>query len=331
MKVARVLRLTACVLLLSSAANAGILRVPHSLDWTANGWGDGPWFIIPNEILDHSPYYRGMLEDWGWTHDLTHLVPAEAIGIQSATLTINAWDVDVSEDELDVIYANGVELGALEDTGERLWKTTSFDLPASVLDDIWADGELYVFIDIDTIEDFVGHRVTLMYSTLMVDYIMPESVPGLALAVQRFWSPTVSSHFYTTSEPEKEKLIYGYSDKWTYESIAFYAFADGTDLNALPVYRFWSDSLGVHFYTISETERDKLLVKFSHIWTYEGLAFYAYPEGQQPSTMSPVYRFWSAGYLRHFYTASEREKQKLIDNYSHIWTFEGIAYYAYRP
>ena len=41
-----------------------------------------------------------------------------------------------------------------------------------------------------------------------------------------------------------------------------------------------------------------------------------------------VYRFWSPVYSRHFYTSNIAEKQKLIDNYAHVWTYEGVAYHA---
>jgi hypothetical protein len=44
---------------------------------------------------------------------------------------------------------------------------------------------------------------------------------------------------------------------------------------------------------------------------------------------SPVYRFWKPADNTHFYTITESEKQKLIDSYSHICTYEGVAYYAY--
>jgi hypothetical protein len=65
------------------------------------------------------------------------------------------------------------------------------------------------------------------------------------------------------------------------------------------------------------------------VWTYEGIAFYAYPEGQQPGDVEPVYRFWSPVLGTHFYTISETEKNKLVDNYPDVWTYEGIVWYAY--
>ncbi len=44
----------------------------------------------------------------------------------------------------------------------------------------------------------------------------------------------------------------------------------------------------------------------------------------------PVYRFWSPRISQHFYTASAREKDKLITEFPLSWTYEGIAFAAFR-
>jgi len=147
--------------------------------------------------------------------------------------------------------------------------------------------------------------------------------------VYRFWSPTTGKHFYTISETEKDKLVKQYANIWTLEGPAFYAYNRASDPNLLPVYRFWSDTLGSHFYTIKETEKDKLIQQYSGVWTFEGAKFYAYPEGKQPAGTKPVYRFWSGTLGGHFYTIKETEKDKLIDQYANTWSFEGVAWYAY--
>jgi len=87
--------------------------------------------------------------------------------------------------------------------------------------------------------------------------------------------------------------------------------------------------LGTHFYTISESEKNNLIDNYPNVWTYEGIVYYAYPQGQQPEQTKPVYRFWSPMNNRHFYTISESERDKLIDLYSHVWTYEGIVWYSY--
>jgi hypothetical protein len=157
-----------------------------------------------------------------------------------------------------------------------------------------------------------------------------EELTSIAVApVCRFWSPVYSRHFYTISEGEKRKLITAYSSIWTYEKIAYYTLAVEGEPAAAPVYRFWSDALNAHFYTIRASERDKLIRDYPHIWTYEGAKFQAFPAGSQPAGASPVYRFWSNVLGCHFYTMSEAERDKLINQYPHIWTYESIAWYAY--
>jgi hypothetical protein len=96
-----------------------------------------------------------------------------------------------------------------------------------------------------------------------------------------------------------------------------------------PVFRFWSNTFRGHFYTISTEERDYVMARWPQDWTYEGVAFYAYAAGQQPSGATPVYRFWSATFLGHFYTASQSERDSVIANYSRDWAYEDIAYYVF--
>jgi len=327
MRTIRVLGLLACVLLFSSLAEARVVTVRDTLDYTDNV-GNGYFFLPPDVTMDHSPYFRMSLEDWDWTHVVKGMVPADANGIQSASLTITAWDVDTEEGEVDIIYANGVRLGTLQGMApgqERVWTTTVFNLPPSLLQELWRDGEITIFMDID--HDVVGDRVDIGTSTLAVNYTAPGAEAQPDVAVYRFWSPVLSGHFYTISEQERDVLISQWPDVWTYEGGAYLAFSTAANTSLRPIYRFWSGHS--HFYTISEQERDVLIRDFPAVWTYEGVAFYAYPEGLQPDNGKPVYRFWSASLSKHFYTISEDEKQTIIDQYSYVWQLEGVAWYAH--
>jgi hypothetical protein len=42
-----------------------------------------------------------------------------------------------------------------------------------------------------------------------------------------------------------------------------------------PVYRFWSNSMGRHFYTMSETDKSKLEHQ-PKVWAFEGVAWNAF-------------------------------------------------------
>ena len=102
----------------------------------------------------------------------------------------------------------------------------------------------------------------------------------------------------------------------------------GEPAGSAPVHRFWSPVLLSHFYTIDEAERQLLVTVYPHIWTYEGIAYRALPNDDDPNS-SPVYRFWSPVLLSHFYTIDEAERDLLLRAYPDVWTPEGIAFYAF--
>ncbi len=101
--------------------------------------------------------------------------------------------------------------------------------------------------------------------------------------------------------------------------------------NAVPVYHFVSTTTKRHFCTISEDEKYKLLDTQPTAWKYQGIAFFAYPEGQQPEGARPVYRFWSDSLKQHFYTMDEATKDMMIKEMSNVWKFECIAWYGPGP
>ncbi|MCL5278763.1 MAG: hypothetical protein M1376_02510 [Planctomycetes bacterium] len=95
-----------------------------------------------------------------------------------------------------------------------------------------------------------------------------------------------------------------------------------------PVFRFFSPVFDCHFFTANEAEAFKLVNNFPDIWEFENVAFYALPEASVTGAL-PVYRFFSPVLASHFYTISEGEKNKLINQFSDIWIFEGIAFFAF--
>jgi hypothetical protein len=157
------------------------------------------------------------------------------------------------------------------------------------------------------------------------------TTPTALRPVFRFWSPMVQRHFYTLSTGERDKLISNYSDVWTYEQVAYYAFAADTEPDVVPVYRFWSDTLGTHFYTTNSAERDKLINSYSQIWAYEGTAFFVYSSSLgsvHPPGTYPVHRLWSSSLGTHFFTARATEVQKLFALMPGVWDYEGAAWYT---
>jgi hypothetical protein len=141
----------------------------------------GDWFLPPSAspqpgdltFKQTSPYYRGTNKDWGWTHTISFSVPSPII--LGATLEIEAWDVD-EPDEIDVIKADGINLGNLDIGYHEAWHTTVFTLGPSALAEL-ADGTLDILMDIDSLDTW-DWLVTLKSAKLTVDYI---PAPGAIL------------------------------------------------------------------------------------------------------------------------------------------------------
>ncbi len=142
------------------------------------------------------------------------------------------------------------------------------------------------------------------------------------------WPPADGVHWLAG-----ESVEYPKGTKWdlAFELLTNQGGSEGgqqpADPDLAPVYRLHAEKLNTYFYTISESEKDSLIRNASNVWTYEGIAFYAYPPERQPVGSKPVYRFWSGSLNRHFYTMNDREK-RLMEDQSSVWTLEGVAWNA---
>jgi hypothetical protein len=94
--------------------------------------------------------------------------------------------------------------------------------------------------------------------------------------VYRFWSASLNTHFYTIEQSEKDVLVRDWPSVWQYEGIVFYAYPpEHQPVGTKPVYRFWSNSMGRHFFTMSEADKSKLEGQ-TKVWTFEGVAWNAF-------------------------------------------------------
>ena len=98
-----------------------------------------------------------------------------------------------------------------------------------------------------------------------------------------------------------------------------------------PVYQFRLTASGDRFVTISDDEKDTLLEMYPPaVRDYDGIVCYAYARADVRSDLEPVHRLWSPGRQRHLYTTSLSEKDALLAESSKgLWTYEGIAFYAF--
>ncbi|UCE50314.1 MAG: hypothetical protein JSW47_09145 [Phycisphaerales bacterium] len=138
--------------------------------------GQADTYFVPATVEDDTIwyadggiYYRFYAGDWGWSHTFANpadLLPATIDKVNSATLAIDAYDVDSGE--LDIITGDGTVLGQLDGKDDD-WDTMVFDLTGPVLDDL-LDGTMDIWMDIDSTHDYMVWAVALGSSTLTVNY-----------------------------------------------------------------------------------------------------------------------------------------------------------------
>ena len=134
------------------------------------------YFLPPATDPSISPYYRQRDDDWGWTHGFSPL-PASIV---SATLQIEAWDVDRGTPaigEFNMIFLDRVYLGVLHTYHDREWHTTTFNLGSDALDELM-DGTADIWMDIDSTRSSASKwAVTIGHSTLTTTF-QPIPAPG---------------------------------------------------------------------------------------------------------------------------------------------------------
>ncbi|MDP9096123.1 MAG: matrixin family metalloprotease, partial [Pseudomonadota bacterium] len=170
--------------------------------------------------------------------------------------------------------------------------------------------------------DSVTVRGTL--SGLILDDDGFGQVSGAALGVYRFFDTANGTHFYSTSEAERNTLIQTRPDL-AYEGPGLHAVATpSTDPAAAAVYRFFDVNTGTHFYSASTIERDAIAATRPDL-TFEGTAFYEHTTAQTGDV--PVYRFFELTDGTHFYTSSQAERATVLASRSDLRD-EGIGFYA---
>lgn len=170
--------------------------------------------------------------------------------------------------------------------------------------------------------DYYG-RFDVAYSTALKNWLAPTTSAGARNAVYRFYNAKTGAHFYTASASERDFVIQTYPD-FSYENIAFYAYADASS-GKDPVFRFYNPTSGAHFYSGSVTERDFVIANFPE-FKYEVVSWYA--QAGAGNGASPIYRFYNATTGAHFYTISAAERDFVIQVHK-AFRYEGPMYYAW--
>ena len=163
-------------------------------------------------------------------------------------------------------------------------------------------------------------RFDIGYEDGMINWLNP----GYRM-VFRMFNTQAGVHFYTANVSERNTIRQN-MPTYLYEGSAF-TVRSSSDTGLSPVFRFYNRRTGTHFYTISASERD--LVMTYPTYSYEGIAWYARSVSSPAAGTIAIYRFYLPSQGTHFYTASASERDSVIANLSHIYTYEGVAYRAW--
>jgi len=147
--------------------------------------------------------------------------------------------------------------------------------------------------------------------------------PPLLVPVYRFYNAGNGTHFYTDSEAEKAHVIATWPTIYQLEGPVYYTYPAN---NKQVLYRLYNKVSKSHFYTSSATERDYAVATWPHIFSYDGPT-YAVNPAEVPNSMA-VYRFYNVRNGSHFYTADLAERDSVYANLSHIYQYEGPAFWV---
>jgi len=109
-------------------------------------------------------------------------------------------------------------------------------------------------------------------------------------------------------------------------STAAGATTTGAPTTLLPVYRFYRQSTGTHFYTVDPAEMQRVRDTMSATYTFEGVCYYV--NTANPANSVPLYRLYNRRTGTHLYTADEGEKNAILANLPDTYSLDGIAYYV---
>ena len=144
------------------------------------------------------------------------------------------------------------------------------------------------------------------------------------IGVYRFFDSNYGTHFFSASVAEKNTIMATRPDL-VYEGIGLDAVDPvSNDPNASPVYRFFDENYGTHFFTASAAERDTVIASRPDL-LYEGTGFIEHTAQQAGDTS--VYRFFDTKYGTHFYTADATERAMIVATRPDL-VDEGVGFYA---
>lgn len=148
--------------------------------------------------------------------------------------------------------------------------------------------------------------------------------------VYRFFNMKAGVHFYTANDGEFLNVYRNLSADFHYDGIAYYVpWGAGSDPNyenpnTMPLYRFFNKKSGVHFFTMSEQEKNTVINTMGDMYTFEGVAYWVTDDG---TDAMPIHRFYLPSRNTHFFTGDSSEIFGPKSQLSNVYQYEGIGYF----
>lgn len=273
-----------------------------------------------------------MVKRWGVGLALAALlsmaVPSAALAADGTTLAVG---------EPGAVWSAGPPQGITFQTnvvdGMTYYEPVTLEISAYGLIDSRSivytlDGYMRVYIG--TVVDWEGFHTLVMTGTSngvrytkTVTFTLESPPEWWLVPVFRFYRPGTGTHFYTGSIAERDTVVTNYGSVYTFEGVSYWL---DPESNEQPLYRFYRPSTGTHFYTASESEMQNVRANLSGTYTFEGPAYNVSSAPVEPPCAT-VYRFYNSRNGTHFYTASDAERDSVINRLSSIYSYEGPAYY----
>lgn len=278
-----------------------------------------------------------MVRRWGICLGIAVLViaaiPAGAFGVTSsdATPVSGATDGVVTPaagyDLAFAFHVEGVVNGMTyyEPVTLRIWVSGVIDIPST--GGYWLDGSP---VHSGQVISSIGVHTLVMNATSLgvpktasLTFTIARPPQPWLKPVYRFYRPGMGTHFYTATTAERDSVVVNLSGTFSYEGVAYWS---DPDYNMQPLYRFLRPSTGTHFYTASDAEMQSVRANLSGTYTFEGPAYNVSSAPVEPPCAT-VYRFYNPRNGTHFYTASDSERDSVINTLSSVYHYEGPAYF----
>ncbi len=175
-----------------------------------------------------------------------------------------------------------------------------------------ASGSANITVPIGTTDTSLAYSLTCTLGTASTSQTINITVgpylPNLAKLYRLYYGTNgYYNHLYSTSSTEGTPT---YTLQGNVGSV---------DTNQgpgeVPLYRFYSPSIGDHFYTANAQEYTNLVNDPAHFYGYEGIVGYIkpYSGGACPAGTHPLYRMYSSYLTEHFYTDNVNEYNQGTD------------------